>query len=319
LTNALALPDPNREPVPVGWSEALLERLPEIADVPTLDSGRITLAGYVAEYRAKGADTRELRAGERYVEVRMGEVLGPAGPVGRPPGKRSDKSISLDSGRAAEFRALAAWRDKVIAQVRAGVLGRPALLAKVAAWEAAKNMADDDGEPVEDVSTFSVIYADPPWQYEHNQTPLARAIENHYTTMTTEAICGLIEHVQAADDAVLFLWATNPKLPEALRVMTAWGFTYRTNMVWVKDRPGMGYFVRGQHELLLIGGRGSLPVPAPSDRPSSVVEAPRQDHSAKPAEVYELIEAMYPAHAWRELFARQRRPGWSSWGHGVAP
>jgi N6-adenosine-specific RNA methylase IME4 len=312
----LAIPDPATATIPAGWSESILRRLPTVEDLSTLDAGRATLAGYVAAYRAKGAERRELQAAERFVEVRIGEVLGPAGIPGRhvPSGQRGD----LDDGRIAEFRRLAAWRGDVIAQVRAGVLGRAALLAKVAAWEAAANMNGAGEQDATEAATFSVIYADPPWGYEHVETPELRQIENHYTTLSTEAICGYSDEVRAAEDAVLFLWATNPKLPEALRVMAAWGFEYRTNMVWVKDRAGMGYYVRGQHELLLIGKRGQLPVPAPSDRPSSVIEAPRQEHSAKPVEVYELIEAMYPGHGWRELFARMRRPGWSCWGFGVA-
>jgi N6-adenosine-specific RNA methylase IME4 len=159
-----------------------------------------------------------------------------------------------------------------------------------------------------------VIYADPPWQYEHVKTD-NRAIENHYPTMTLEAICALPVATIATPDAVLFLWATSPKLAEALRVVEAWGFTYRTCMAWIKPSIGMGYYVRQQHELLLIASRGDLPVPEPARRPPSVLAADRGAHSAKPDEFYMVIERMYPEYPKRELFARATRDGWQQWGN----
>jgi N6-adenosine-specific RNA methylase IME4 len=163
---------------------------------------------------------------------------------------------------------------------------------------------------------YAVLYADPPWKYEYTETK-SRAIENQYPTMTLDEICAL--EPPAADDSVLFLWATSPKLTEALSVLEAWNFTYRTCMVWVKDKIGMGYYARQQHELLLIGTRGSLPVPAPEQRPSSVVVEPRGVHSEKPKRFYGLIEAMYPEFDGLrlEMFARQEREGWAAWGYEV--
>lgn len=165
--------------------------------------------------------------------------------------------------------------------------------------------------PIDSSTRFSVLYADPPWRYEHSETT-TREIENHYPTMTLDEIKDM--DVPAADDAVLFLWVTSPKLIEGLEVLDAWGFQYRTCMVWIKDRIGMGYYARQQHELLLIGKRGALPVPDPEDRPSSVIHGPRGEHSAKPDEVYELIERMYPTRSKFELFQRRERTGWLSWG-----
>lgn len=166
--------------------------------------------------------------------------------------------------------------------------------------------------PLANLGPFPVLYADPPWRYEHIETT-SRQIENHYPTMPIDEIKKL--DVPAADNSVLFLWVTSPKLLEGIDVMEAWGFEYRTCMVWVKDRIGMGYYARQQHELLLIGKRGSLPVPDPEDRPSSVVTAVRSEHSAKPDEVYELIERMYPLRERCELFQRRPRDGWSGWGN----
>jgi N6-adenosine-specific RNA methylase IME4 len=100
-----------------------------------------------------------------------------------------------------------------------------------------------------------------------------------------------------AEDAVLFLWTTLPHLEEAFRVIAAWGFQYKTNLAWVKDKIGLGYFVRNQHELLVVATRGDIPSPAPAARPPSVITASRREHSRKPDEAYELIERMYPRAA----------------------
>jgi N6-adenosine-specific RNA methylase IME4 len=167
---------------------------------------------------------------------------------------------------------------------------------------------------LEVLGPFDVLYADPPWRYEFAETD-NRAIENHYPTMDLQGICDLKPPV--LENAVLFMWATATKIDEALAVIEAWGFDYKTSMVWVKDKIGMGYYVRNQHELLLIAKRGEIPVPAPDCRPSSVVEAPRVEHSRKPDEFYELIETMYPGRVYGEMFARRRRAGWGSWGNQV--
>lgn len=164
------------------------------------------------------------------------------------------------------------------------------------------------------VGTYPVIFADPPWRYDYAETD-NRAIENQYPTMANEDICALPVASIATDDCVLFLWATSPKLVEALDVVKAWGFSYKTCMVWAKDKIGMGYYARQQHELLLIATRGAPPTPAPADRPSSVITATRGEHSAKPDEFYAVIERMYPALPKIELFCRSPRDGWSAWGN----
>tara|TARA_Y100000310_G_scaffold5228_1_gene6123 strand:+ start:1448 stop:2455 length:1008 start_codon:yes stop_codon:yes gene_type:complete len=165
---------------------------------------------------------------------------------------------------------------------------------------------------------YRLLYVDPPWRYEYPVSD-SRKIENQYPTMSLEAICDL--RVPAADDAVLFLWATSPKVAEAMQVIEAWGFTYRTCAVWDKQSIGMGYYFRQQHELLLVAARGSLPTPEPPARPSSVLRVKRGRHSEKPARVYELLEAMYPAFTERdrvELFARAARPRWATWSNEPA-
>lgn len=163
-------------------------------------------------------------------------------------------------------------------------------------------------------SRYSVIYADPPWQYDFSVSD-SREIENQYPTMPVNEICALPIPGIAAGDCVMFMWATSPKLVEAMQVLTAWGFTYKTCMVWVKDKIGMGYYARQQHELLLIATQGNLPTPDPGNRPASVIKAPRGEHSAKPAVVYELLERMYPNLNKIELFSRNARAGWKAWGN----
>ncbi len=163
---------------------------------------------------------------------------------------------------------------------------------------------------------YAVIYADPPWRYEHPPIGASnRSIENHYPTMTLEEICTVPVGDITTENAILFLWATAPKLAECFDVVGAWGFTYRTCMIWAKDKIGMGYHARNRHEILLIAKKGQLAPPEPADRPDSVVEAPRQAHSAKPAIFYELIERMYPGLPKVELFSRSPRDGWAAWGN----
>jgi N6-adenosine-specific RNA methylase IME4 len=165
--------------------------------------------------------------------------------------------------------------------------------------------------------TYPIILADPPWYFEaYNEiSGVERAAGNHYPTMALEEICALPVKGLATDSAALFLWTTAPHLQEALRVIDAWGFNYRTNIVWVKDRFGLGYYVRNQHELLLVATHGQLPTPDPANRPPSVIEAPRREHSRKPDETYTLIERMYPELPKIELFARAKRTGWAAWGN----
>lgn len=175
-------------------------------------------------------------------------------------------------------------------------------------------------EPSPKLSTsrrYPVIYADPPWRYEHAES-VSREIENHYPTMSLDDICALPVPDLATDAAVLFLWATSPKLAEAMRVVEAWGFTYRTCAVWSKPQIGMGYYFRQQHELLLVATRGDMPAPPPAARVGSVVTADRGRHSAKPAEFAEIIERMYPALPKVELFCRSPRDGWAVWGNQSA-
>ena len=160
---------------------------------------------------------------------------------------------------------------------------------------------------------FDIIVADPPWSYDINTRG---SPDEHYDVMTNEDIYNM--KVPAADDCILFLWATAPKIKEALQTMEKWGFTYKTHLVWIKDKIGTGYYARNQHEDLLIGEKGNMPVPQEENRPSSIFYAARtNEHSKKPELVYELIEKMYPNRKYLELFARRERQNWTNWGKEI--
>jgi N6-adenosine-specific RNA methylase IME4 len=100
-----------------------------------------------------------------------------------------------------------------------------------------------------------------------------------------------------------------------MQAIESWGFTYRTNMVWGKDKIGLGFWIRNQHEHLLICKRGKMPPPPESARCSSLVVAPRLEHSAKPPVFYDIIDEMYPGLRKIELYSRSPRKGWEAWGN----
>jgi N6-adenosine-specific RNA methylase IME4 len=163
---------------------------------------------------------------------------------------------------------------------------------------------------------YCVVLADVPWQFEFAPSDRIR-VDNHYPVMTLEEIKSLPVTSLAADDAVLLKWCPSCKIAEAIEVMTAWGFTYRTCAVWVKPSMGFGIYWRQQHELLLLGNRGTLPAPAERIRVSSVIDAPRGRHSEKP-KLHTTIDNYWPGVPKIELFARDNPPeGWAAWGNQV--
>jgi len=196
---------------------------------------------------------------------------------------------------------------ELFAQVKAGLL--PVHKAAGRVRRAQRDRELPEAPPLPE-GPFELIYADPPWQLGGADSN--RAPENHYPTLRLEEIAAL--EPPAAQDAILFLWAVACLFPQALEVMAAWGFEYRTNLVWVKDRIGLGAWVRHRHEHLLIGTRGRFSPPEPQLRPDSVIAAKRRRHSQKPDCVYERLERMCPRVSKLELFARQARPGWVAWG-----
>lgn len=171
---------------------------------------------------------------------------------------------------------------------------------------------------------FNLILADPPWQYRTGTTTPNRKIEQQYTTMSLDEIKGELrrlreeeEKLEISDDSILFLWATSPLLPEALEVLNAWGFEYKGNFVWDKERIGLGHWMRVQHEHMLVGTKGKMSTPDDAVLPSSIIREVRTRHSKKPEAAYKIIEDMYPTASRLELFGRVERDGWTVWGNEI--
>jgi N6-adenosine-specific RNA methylase IME4 len=169
---------------------------------------------------------------------------------------------------------------------------------------------------------YRVVYADPPWQYGDERTSLAgysdSAAAAQYPTMPLADICAMEVKAMAAPDAVLFLWATFPLLPEGLEVVKAWGFTYKTAFVWDKQRANMGNYHNACAELLLVATRGSC-TPEIDTRFQQVQAYARARHSEKPEDWRRLIDGMYPSGPRIELFRRGDAPaGWVVWGNEAA-
>lgn len=166
---------------------------------------------------------------------------------------------------------------------------------------------------------FDLIMADPPWQFDlFSEKGEAKAPQAQYTCTPLDWIAGLPVSALAADDCLLWLWATNPMLPQALQVLAAWGFTFKTAGHWAKRTKhgrlafGTGYILRCAGEPFLIGTRGK---PRTTRSTRSVIEGPLREHSRKPDEAFAAAEALMPAARRIELFSRQPRPGWATWGN----
>lgn len=180
-----------------------------------------------------------------------------------------------------------------------------------------------DPEPAPD-GKFATFVADPPWRYGNTST--RGAAENHYPTMTIDDLCALdVVPTHAADQAHLYLWTTSGHLPEAFRVMDAWGFEYKSYLVWVKPQMGMGNYFRVSTELVLFGVRGGMRTQARDIK--NYFTAKRGKHSAKPLAFHDLVMKASPG-PYMELFSRcsadellggcicsKCRLGWSVWGN----
>ncbi|HEY2225710.1 MT-A70 family methyltransferase [Actinomycetospora sp.] len=169
---------------------------------------------------------------------------------------------------------------------------------------------------------WSCVYADPPWRFTNRTGKVApehRRLDR-YDTMTAAEIAALPVADVAADNAHLYLWVPNALLPEGLAVMQGWGFRYVSNLVWAKRRKdggpdgrGVGFYFRNVTELILFGVRGSMRTLDPARRQVNMIETVKREHSRKPDEAYDLIEACSPG-PYLEMFARYPREGWSAWG-----
>jgi N6-adenosine-specific RNA methylase IME4 len=170
---------------------------------------------------------------------------------------------------------------------------------------------------------FPTILADPPWQFTNRTGKVAPEHRRltRYATLPLDDICSIPVVQAAAEAAHLYLWVPNALLPDGLQVMEAWGFTYKTNIVWHKirkdggpDGRGVGFYFRNTTELLLFGIRGTMRTLAPGRSQVNIIKSMKQEHSRKPEEQYEIIERCSPG-PYLELFARGKRTGWTMWGN----
>lgn len=168
---------------------------------------------------------------------------------------------------------------------------------------------------------YKIIYADPPWSYR-NMGNIQATANAHYSTMSNEDICKLPVGGVSDENSILFLWATFPKIQEALDVIKAWGFEYKTvGFTWIKKNKnlsnffGVGWYTKSNAEVCLIGVRGKAP--KISNSISSIVETVRERHSKKPDIIREKIVQFCGDVPRIELFAREKTKGWDVWGNEV--
>lgn len=171
---------------------------------------------------------------------------------------------------------------------------------------------------------FSTILADPPWRFHNSTGKMAPEHKrlSRYRTMSFEEIGNLPVESLVTETAHLYLWIPNALLPYGLTVMKQWGFNYKTNLVWYKvrkdggpDRRGVGFYFRNVTEVVLFGVRGkNARTREAGRRQENIIVSRKREHSRKPDEQYELIEACSPG-PYLELFARGSREGWFTWGN----
>lgn len=178
---------------------------------------------------------------------------------------------------------------------------------------------------------IGTVLADPPWQFQNRTGKVAPEHKrlSRYDTMSLDEICALPVAQLVAEAAHLYLWVPNALIGEGLRVMASWGFQYKANLVWAKRRKdggpdgrGVGFYFRNVTELVLFGVRGSLRTASAGRRQVNMIETRKREHSRKPDELYDIVEACSPG-PFLELFSRYPRDGWHVWGNesnvGIAP
>jgi len=183
-------------------------------------------------------------------------------------------------------------------------------------------VAKDFVKEVSDKS-YRTVLADPPWRFENRTGKVAPEHKrlNRYQTLSLDEIKEIPVHLAVANDSHLYLWVPNALLKEGLEVMQAWGFTYKTNIVWHKirqdggpDGRGVGFYFRNTTEIVLFGTRGHLRTLQPGRSQVNIIRSRKFEHSRKPDELYEIIEKCSPG-PFLELFARGKRYNWDVFGN----
>jgi N6-adenosine-specific RNA methylase IME4 len=234
---------------------------------------------------------------------------------------RADKLSPEQRTEAARKAAEARWSAKG----RVVKFARPELAR--GDREAMMAAAADSLRAVMGEQPFGTIVADPPWRFTNRTGKVAPEHRRlaRYDTMSIAEICSLPVREVAAAKSHCYLWTPNALVPDALEVLSAWGFTYKTMFIWHKvrkdggsDGRGVGFYFRNVTETVLFGVRGSLRTFQPGRRQVNLLATRKREHSRKPDEMYGIVEACSPG-PFLELFARYPKPGWSVWGDEAAP
>lgn len=169
---------------------------------------------------------------------------------------------------------------------------------------------------------YSIIYADPCWDYagreQHNKVESNKSVIHHYPTMKLDEMKKLPIKDIAEKDCLLFMWSSSPHLDQAIELMKAWGFQYKTiAFVWDKQKVNPSYYTMSQVEICIVGKKGKIPSPRGSRNTRQFLSEMRTRHSAKPSEIRNRITEMFPTQSKIELFARDEVEGWDCWGNEV--
>jgi N6-adenosine-specific RNA methylase IME4 len=169
---------------------------------------------------------------------------------------------------------------------------------------------------------YQILYADPCWDYagrsQHNTKEKNKSVEDHYNTMTLEELKKLNVPAITDKNALLFLWTSSPHLPQAIELMNAWGFEYKTiAFVWDKQKVNPGYYTMSQVEICIVGKKGNIPSPRGTRNERQFLSSLRGRHSEKPSEIRDRIKRMFPEQKKVELFARHKVDDWDCWGNEV--
>ena len=173
--------------------------------------------------------------------------------------------------------------------------------------------------------SYGSIVADPPWRFQNRTGKMAPEHKRlaRYTTLSVQEIKEIPVWLVAAQNCHLYLWVPNALIKEGLQVMESWGFEYKTNLIWHKirkdgepDGRGVGFYFRNTTEMILFGIRGKMRTLARGRSQVNIIKSCKREHSKKPDELYEIVEACSPG-PYLELFARGKRPAWDQWGNEV--
>ena len=230
------------------------------------------------------------------------------------PGKTAKATASkTNAGAVARGDKLAEQRPDLATKVRMGEV-KPAEAHRQMKKDEYNQRVERAAKSIKQQSNLlpNLILCDPPWRYNFAETE-SRKIENQYDTLSVKEISECLKDTEP--NCILLLWATAPKIREAFELIDIWGFEYKSQAIWDKEMIGSGYWWRGQHEILIAATKGKVSPPIPEFRVSSVFKEKRTLHSKKPECVYKWIEKAFADKIKLEMFCREPRESWISWGN----